>query len=69
MVPTNNSKTRNTNIGVWVGRVLSLLIVTGAISLGLVVVYHTNSYPRTDDSEILANFIGIAPQVEGPQFA
>ncbi len=27
---------------------------------------HTNYYPRTDDSEILANFIGIAPQVEGP---
>ena len=26
----------------------------------------TNDYPRTDDSEILANFIGIAPQVEGP---
>jgi multidrug efflux system membrane fusion protein len=27
---------------------------------------HTNYYPRTDDSEIVANFIGIAPQVEGP---
>jgi multidrug efflux system membrane fusion protein len=66
MVPTNNSKTSNSKIGIWVGRILSALIVTGAILLGLVVVYHTNSYPRTDDSEILANFIGIAPQVEGP---
>ncbi len=28
--------------------------------------YHTNRYPRTDDAEIVANFIGIAPQVEGP---
>ena len=27
---------------------------------------HVNSHPRTDDAEILANFIGIAPQVEGP---
>src|SRR3954447_24239589 len=48
------------------GRVLSGLIVTAAIILGLVVVYHSNFQPRTDDCEILANFIGIAPQVEGP---
>src|SRR5580700_7738731 len=51
---------------IWLGRLLSVLIMTGAIALGLVVVHHANSYPRTDDSEILANFIGIAPQVEGP---
>ena len=49
-----------------VGGILSALIVTGAIALGIVVVYHANYYPRTDDSAILANFIGIAPQVEGP---
>ena len=61
MEPTNGNKT-----GIWAGRVLSVLIVTVAISLGLVVVHHADSYPRTDDSEILANFIGIAPQVEGP---
>ena len=52
--------------GIWVGRVLSALVVAGATGLGIVVLYHTNRYPRTDDSEILANFIGIAPQVEGP---
>jgi multidrug efflux system membrane fusion protein len=34
--------------------------------LGLVVFQHTDDHPRTDDCEILANFIGIAPQVEGP---
>jgi multidrug efflux system membrane fusion protein len=61
MEPKNNSKT-----GVWVGRILSVSIVIGAIALGLAAVYHANYYPRTDDSEILANFIGIAPQVEGP---
>jgi multidrug efflux system membrane fusion protein len=61
MEPTNGNKT-----GIWAGRVLSVLIVTVAIALGLVVVHHADSYPRTDDSEILANFIGIAPQVEGP---
>ena len=61
MHPTNNPAA-----GILVGRVLSVVIVLGAIVLGLVVLYHTNSYPRTDDCEILANFIGIAPQVEGP---
>ena len=61
MEPTGDS-TRE----ILVGRVLSALIVIGAIVLGFVVLYHVNYYPRTDDSEILANFIGIAPQVEGP---
>src|SRR4029077_11574145 len=57
----------NSNMhGICVGRLLSVLIMTGAIALGLVVVHHADNYPRTDDSEILANFIGIAPQVEGP---
>ena len=49
-----------------VGRILSALIVTGAIVLCLVVVFRADKYPRTDDAEVLANFIGIAPQVEGP---
>jgi membrane fusion protein, multidrug efflux system len=61
MEPPSYSKT-----GILVGRILSALIVAGAILLGLAVVHGTNDYPRTDDSEILANFIGIAPQVEGP---
>ncbi len=26
----------------------------------------TTYYPRTDDAEVFANFIGIAPQVDGP---
>ena len=56
----------NNKIGILAGRFLCGLIVTGAIVLGLVVVYRADRYPRTDDAEILANFIGIAPQVEGP---
>jgi multidrug efflux system membrane fusion protein len=35
------------------------------VILGAVMLYHTSHYPRTDDAEILANFIGIAPQVDG----
>ena len=48
------------------GRWISIAIVTAAVVGGLVVLYHTNHDPRTDDAEILANFIGIAPQVDGP---
>ena len=61
MEPASNQKT-----AVLAGRILSALIVTGAVVLGLVALHQANDYPRTDDSEILANYIGIAPQVEGP---
>jgi multidrug efflux system membrane fusion protein len=47
-------------------RWVSIGIVLAALALGLVVLYHTNHSPRTDDAEVLANFIGIAPQVQGP---
>jgi membrane fusion protein, multidrug efflux system len=48
------------------GRSISIAIVMAAAILGLVVLYLTNHHPRTDDAEVFANFIGIAPQVEGP---
>lgn len=48
------------------GRLVSVAIVAAAVALGLLVLYHVNYYPRTDDAEIFANFIGIAPQVDGP---
>jgi membrane fusion protein, multidrug efflux system len=41
-------------------------IVLAALVLGFVVLHHTRRYPRTDDAEIFANFIGMAPQVDGP---
>src|SRR5271163_3256654 len=41
-------------------------IVAVTILVGLVVLYLVTHYPRTDDAEVFANFIGIAPQVEGP---
>src|SRR5215467_15045154 len=47
-------------------RWVSVGIVLTAIFLGLAVLYHTNHSPRTDDAEVSANFIGIAPQVDGP---
>src|ERR1700686_2588854 len=60
------NSTPDTKVSKLVGWIVSLAIVAGALVLGLLVIDHANNYPRTDDSEILANFIGIAPQVEGP---
>lgn len=47
-------------------RLISGGIVAAAVVLGLAVLYKSNYYPRTDDAEVFANFIGIAAQVEGP---
>src|SRR5215831_4797104 len=59
-------KTQNRKI--IIGRWISIVIAALAVVMGLAVLYRTNYYPRTDDAEIFANFIGIAPQVDGPLF-
>ena len=46
--------------------ILRAAIVLGAAALGLVALSEIKRQPRTDDAEVIANFIGIAPQVEGP---
>src|ERR1700748_3467483 len=48
------------------GRIISLCIVAATLITGLLVIDETNYHPRTDDAEVFANFIGIAPQVDGP---
>ena len=40
--------------------------MAAALITGVLVVSETNRFPRTDDAEIFANFIGMAPQVDGP---
>ena len=47
-------------------RRLSIGVAMAAAVLGAVALYRTNHYPRTDDAAVFANFIGIAPQVDGP---
>ena len=42
-------------------RILRIAIVSAVIALALIVLFETNRQPRTDDAEVLANFIGIAP--------
>src|SRR6266853_4654838 len=49
-----------------VGRWLGVGILASTAVLGLTVLYKTTHHPRTDDATVLANYIGIAPQVEGP---
>jgi multidrug efflux system membrane fusion protein len=49
-----------------VGQIVSVVIIAAALITGMLVVGETNRYPRTDDAEIFANYIGIAPQVDGP---
>src|ERR1700744_3251816 len=50
----------------WYGRVLTAAMVLLAI-VGLISVYSVATrHPQTDDAEIFANYIGIAPVVEGP---
>ena len=40
--------------------------MAAAVISGLMVIQNTTQDPRTDDAEVFANFIGIAPVVEGP---
>jgi len=49
-----------------VGRIISILIVVCAGISGLLVVWQVTVNPRTDDAEVFANYIGMAPLVNGP---
>ena len=47
-------------------RNLRIGILAATLISGLLVVWVINQYPRTDTAVVLANYIGIAPQVDGP---
>jgi multidrug efflux system membrane fusion protein len=48
------------------GRSVSVAIIVSAVITGLLVWRQVTTNPRTDDAEVFANFIGIAPLVNGP---
>jgi multidrug efflux system membrane fusion protein len=48
------------------GRSLFIGVVLLAVLITLLAVTRAVANPRTDDAEVLANYIGMAPQVEGP---
>ena len=41
-------------------------VVVLAIIVSVLAILHAITHPRTDDAEVFANFIGMAPQVDGP---
>jgi len=47
------------------GRVIALVLVLAAIGLGVAVVWHIDTAPRTDDAYAYADTIGVAPEVSG----
>ena len=46
---------------IWTGIIVAIAIIVTAIA-----VLHATRDPRTDDAEVFANYIGLAPQVDGP---
>jgi multidrug efflux system membrane fusion protein len=48
------------------GHLISSFIVLGALLTGGIVLDAVVRYPRTDDAEVVANLIGMAPLVAGP---
>ena len=47
------------------GRTIGASVLLGAAASALMVVRSTSVQPRTDDAEVSANLIGIAPEVNG----
>jgi multidrug efflux system membrane fusion protein len=48
------------------GRAISFTIIVCALVTGMLVLRQATANPRTDDAEVFANYIGIAPLVNGP---
>jgi multidrug efflux system membrane fusion protein len=48
------------------GRAISVGIILAAAITGLLVLHQVTTDPRTDDAEVFANYIGMAPLVSGP---
>ncbi len=61
----SDQHSRNQIIRKSVGIVISLLILIGAVISALLVAHNIRINPRTEDAQIRANVIGIAPQVSG----
>lgn len=47
------------------GQFAAIAIIVASGAVGLLILWTTNVDPRTDDANVVANFIGIAPEVDG----
>jgi multidrug efflux system membrane fusion protein len=50
----------------FIGRAISIGIMICTVVVAMLVVRQVDANPRTDDAEVFANFIGMAPLVSGP---
>ena len=57
---------RNTSTKKRIGRIVSIGVIAYTLAIGAVGLRKVNTSPRTDDAEVFANYIGIAPLVDGP---
>jgi multidrug efflux system membrane fusion protein len=57
--------TSGNNVRKWVGRFIGLAVFIAMIFVVSAVVQENNQYPRTDDANVRANFIDLAPEVNG----
>jgi len=56
----------NPTVSESLARKLKIAIIVATALTGMLVLYILNYYPRTDTAVVFANYIGIAPQVDGP---
>src|SRR4029453_8154703 len=56
---------QNVEGGKFIRKILSLIIVAGAVIITLYVWAIVERHPRTDDATARANVVGIAPRVSG----
>ena len=56
---------KNAPIRQALGRMIGVLIIAGALVVSLIAVWEWQVNPETDDATVRANFIGVAPHVNG----
>ena len=61
----NSMEDKNANLRRWVGRAIGAAVVIAAAVTLLMAIEETERHPRTDDANVRANFIEIAPEVSG----
>jgi multidrug efflux system membrane fusion protein len=61
MDPSEQDVDKRKQLGRWIG----IVVVASALLTLALVVFQTDRFPRTDDANVRANFIGIAPEVSG----
>ncbi len=55
----------NSKAKILLGRMIAATVVLSALVLGCIALWMTNVSPRTDDANVVANYVGIAPEVDG----